>query len=393
MDEQTFFYQGSYHPQGNFIQHYLEHSQTFFTGIPLQPQESPNSSPAVPNVPSPVERREQRRRRLFDRTLQDLKDSELPGEEHAITYLTHKFRRNCKESTLASSGTAIKFFLTFLKTSGKDRLEDMTRQDIEAFVEQQQDRGLKINSVRNRLVCVYSFIQFLVDNDLFVSDILSKKIRLKLPDPLPRAIDPQDIKALFSVIDHPRNRAIFLLLLRTGMRIGELLDLRPSDVNLQEQKVMIYIGVKNYRGRVVYFSDDAREALGEWMQVRDPQRKCLFYASTRHSLTYATVRVRFKKYLEQAGLGHKGYTMHQLRHTFATDLLNAGMRIECLQPLLGHSTLEMTRRYARLSDKSRENEYFRAMSIIERGMTDEDSRLDHKLQTVLEEKELFSSHG
>ena len=392
MDEQAISYQGTYYPKGNFIPHYLGQSQIHFTGLPLEVQEPPEPSPATTKVPSPVERREQRRRRLFDRILQDLKDSELPGEEQALNYLTHKFRRNCKEATLASSGTAVRFFLTFLRVSGKDRLEDITRQDIEAFVEQQQDRGLKINSVRNRLVAVYSFIQFLVDNDLFASDILSKKIRLKLPDPLPRAIDPQDIKALFSVIDHPRNRAIFLLLLRTGMRIGELLDLRPSDVNLQEQKVMIYIGEKNYRGRVVYFSDDAREALEKWMKVRAPQRQCLFYASTRHSLTYATVRVSFKKYLAKAGLGDKGYTMHQLRHTFATDLLNAGMRIECLQPLLGHSTLEMTRRYARLSDKSRENEYFRAMSIIERGMPDEDSRLDHKLQTVLEEKELFSSH-
>jgi integrase/recombinase XerD len=393
MGEQAFSYQGTYYPQGNFIPHYLGQSQIYFTGIPLEHQEPSDSSPAPAIASSPVERKEQRRRQIFERIIENLHDSGLPGAELAITYLTHQFRRNCKEATLSSSGTAIRFFLTFLKGSGKDRLEDATRQDIEAFVEHQQDRGLKIKSVRNRLVGVYSFLQFLIDNDLFVSDILSKKIKLKLPDSLPRAIDPQDIKALFSVIDHPRNRAMFLLLLRTGMRIGELLDLRPSDVNLQEQKVMIYIGEKNYRGRVVYFSDDAREALEKWMKVRDPQRQCLFYASTGHSLTYATVRIRFKKYLEQAGIGHKGYTIHQLRHTFATDLLNAGMRIECLQPLLGHSTLEMTRRYARLSDKSRENEYFRAMSIIERGMTDEDSRLDHKLQTVLEEKELFSSHG
>lgn len=393
MNEYAFSYQGSYYSEGNFIPHYLGQSQTHFTGVPLKPQEPSDPLPATIKEFSPVERREQRRRQLFDRILQELKDSELPGKEPAITYLSHQFRRNCKEATIASTGTAIKFFLTFLKFSGKDRLEDMTRQDIEAFVEQQQDRGLKINSVRNRLVAVYSFIQFLVDNDLFVSDILSKKIRLKLPDPLPRAIDSEDVKTLFSVIDHPRNRAMFLLLLRTGMRIGELLDLRSSDVDLQEQKVMIYIGEKNYRGRVVYFSNDAREALEEWMQIRDPQRQCLFYASTRHSLTYATVRERFKKYLKKAGLDHKGYTMHQLRHTFATDLLNAGMRIECLQVLLGHSTLEMTRRYARLSDKSRENEYFRAMSIIERGMTDENSRLDHQLQAVLEEKKLFSSHG
>ena len=392
MNEHAFSYQGTYYPVGNFIPHYFGQPQTYFAGVTLKHQEPSDPLPATIKELSPVERREQRRRRLFDRLLQDLKDLELPGAEQAISYLTHKFRRNCKAATIASSGTAVKFFLTFLKFTGKDRLEDMSRQDIEAFVEQLQDRGLKISSVRNRLVAVYSFIQFLVDNDLLVSNVLSKKIRLKLPDPLPRAIDSEDVKTLFAVMDHPRNRAMFLLLLRTGMRIGELLDLRPSDVNLQEQKVMIYIGEKNYQGRVVYFSDDAREALEEWMKVRDPQRQCLFYASTRHSLTYSTVQVRFKKYLEKAGLEHKGYTMHQLRHTFATDLLNAGMRIECLQPLLGHSTLEMTRRYARLSDKSRENEYFRAMSIIERGMTDEDNRLDHQLQTVLEEKKLFASH-
>jgi len=393
MDEQAFSYQGTYYPQGNFIPHYLGQSQIYFTGIPLEHQEPSDPSPPPAIASSPVERKEQRRRQIFERIIENLHDSGLPGTELAITYLTHQFRRNCKEATLSSSGTAIRFFLTFLKTSGKDRLEDATRHDIEAFVEQLQDRGLKIKSVRNRLVGVYSFLQFLIDNDLFVSDILSKKIKLKLPDSLPRAIDPQDVNTLFSVVDHPCNRAMFLLLLRTGMRIGELLDLRPTDVNLQEQKVMIYIGEKNYRGRVVYFSDDAREALEKWMQTRDPQRQCLFYASTRHSLTYATVRVRFKKYLEKASLAHKGYTMHQLRHTFATDLLNAGMRIECLQPLLGHSTLEMTRRYARLSNKSREAEYFRAMSTIEKEMRDGNDRLDYKLQAAPEEKELFAQHG
>jgi integrase/recombinase XerD len=392
MNEQIFSYQGSYHLQGNFIQHNLGQSPTYLTSLPLEFQEPTDSVPTIPNVPSPIVYREQQRHRFFDRLIESLKDSGLPGADLAITYLSHQFRRNCKESTIASGGTTIKFFLTFLQASGKDRLDDITRQDIEAFVEQLQDRGLKVKSVRNRLVGVYSFIKFLVDNDLLVTDILAKKIKLKMPDPLPRAIDAQDVKRLFAVVNHPRNRAIFLLLLRTGMRVGELLDLRPSDVDLQEQKIVIYIGEKNYQGRVVYFSDDALEVLQKWMKVRDPQRQCLFYSSTRHSLTYATIRVHFNKYLEKAGCGHKGYTIHQLRHTFATDMLNAGMRIECLQPLLGHSTLEMTRRYARLSDKSRENEYFQAMSIIERGTTNEDNRLDHQLQTVPEEKELFSSH-
>ena len=187
MDEQAFSYQGTYYPQGNFIPHYLGQSQIYFAGLPLEPEEPPDPSPAPAIAPSPVARKEQRRRQIFERIIENLHDSELPSAELAITYLTHQFRRNCKEATLASSNAAIRFFLTFLKGSGKDRLEDATRQDIEAFVEHLQDRGLKINSVRNRLVAVYSLFQFLVDNDLFVTDILSKKIGLKLPDSLPRA--------------------------------------------------------------------------------------------------------------------------------------------------------------------------------------------------------------
>ena len=59
--------------------------------------------------------------------------------------------------------------------------------------------------------------------------------------------------------------------------------------------------------------------------------------------------------------------IHCLRHTFATDLLNAGMRLECLQQLLGHAKIDVTRIYAKLSDQTREEEYFRAMAKIERG--------------------------
>jgi site-specific recombinase XerD len=75
----------------------------------------------------------------------------------------------------------------------------------------------------------------------------------------------------------------------------------------------------------------------------------LFYGQGRQQLSYTAIRMRFAKYLEAAGLAHKGYSLHCLRHTCATELLNAGMRLECLQQLLGHSTIEMTRRYARLT--------------------------------------------
>jgi site-specific recombinase XerD len=66
----------------------------------------------------------------------------------------------------------------------------------------------------------------------------------------------------------------------------------------------------------------------------------------------------------------KGYTVHSLRHTYASELLNAGMRLEVLQQLMGHQDIEMTRRYARLTDRTREEEYFRAMAKIEKGAND-----------------------
>jgi len=103
----------------------------------------------------------------------------------------------------------------------------------------------------------------------------------------------------------------------------------------------------------------------------------LFYGQGHHCLCYNSARVMFKKYLHKAGLADKGYTVHCLRHTCATELLNAGMRIECLQQLLGHSKLEVTRIYARLTDKTREQEYFKAMAIIEAGGIDGSDRCDH----------------
>jgi site-specific recombinase XerD len=85
----------------------------------------------------------------------------------------------------------------------------------------------------------------------------------------------------------------------------------------------------------------------------------------------------FIKYLHKAGLQYSGYTLHCLRHTYATDLLNARMPLECLRVLLGHTKLEVTRRYARLSDKTREDEYFRAMQSIVKGDRDADDECDH----------------
>jgi len=184
---------------------------------------------------------------------------------------------------------------------------------------------------------------------------------------LPHAIDPEDVSRLLFAIKKIRDKALILLLLRTGMRIGELLHTRVDDIKLQDRKIIIQESEKNKIGRVVYFSDDAQKTLNRWLKKRDPSQQYIFYGKRKDFMNYTSVRTIFAKYLEKAGLSHKKYTLHCLRHTYASELLNAGMSLESLQQLLGHSSVEVTRRYARLTDKNLENDYFRAVSAIERG--------------------------
>jgi site-specific recombinase XerD len=302
----------------------------------------------------------------IDRILQKISKLDLPGKEHFENYMLYKWRMNHKPSTLEGSFVAVSSFLIFYGGIGKSHIEEIANNDLEAFIEHEQDRGLKVTTVRTRLHSVFAFLRFLIEQDIIDGRILKRKIKLKVPDFLPRAIAPGDVRKILGVIREVRDRALILVLLRTGMRIGELLGLKLIDLDVHERKIHIYEGEKNCLGRVVYLSDDALMALGFWLKKRDKTKEYLFHGLRSH-LCYTSARNIFTRYLRETGLQYKGYTIHSLRHTFASELLNAGMRLECLQLLLGHRDIEMTRRYARLTDKSREDEYFRAMLIIEQG--------------------------
>jgi site-specific recombinase XerD len=263
-------------------------------------------------------------------------------------------------------------FLGFYGKSGKREIEKIERADLEGFIEHEQDRGLRISTVRTRLAYIIAFLHFLMEQDVVPGFLLRRGIKLKLPDTLPRAINPADLRKLLSVIEEIRDRALILLLLRTGIRIGEALGLTVNDLDIKDRKVHLFEGEKNSMGRVVYLSDDALFAIKLWLRRRDKSKAFVFYGQGNRPLCYSAGRSRFVNYLKKAGLEQKGYTVHCLRHTFASELLNAGMRLECLQQLLGHQDIEVTRRYARLTDRTREEEYFRAMAIIEKGGIDGD---------------------
>ncbi|MGD8706912.1 MAG: tyrosine-type recombinase/integrase [Syntrophobacterales bacterium] len=328
----------------------------------------------------------------IEKWIKQLEEKDLFGGPYIKEYLDDRKRRNCRPNTLRGYFTTLTVFLSYLKERGRTSLDTITREDLSGFIEHEQDRGRQPNTVSTRLRLLYAFLSYLVDREVVHPDVLKRKLRVKVPEALPRAMSPEDVQELLAVIKRCRDRALILVLLRTGMRIGELLATRMSEVNLREKQIIIMEAQKTQVGRVAYLSEDACRALAEWVNLRDPAKERLFYGQGRLRLSYTAVRMSFAKYLDEAGLGHKGYSLHCLRHTCATELLNAGMRLECLQQLLGHSSIEMTRRYARLTDNTRREEYFRAMARIEQGEAYGHHQRHLELPPVLEETELLGPY-
>jgi integrase/recombinase XerD len=200
-------------------------------------------------------------RTAIDRILERLAPLDLPAKEHVERYMRHKWRVNHKPKTMFSSFTSITLFLQFYGASGKSDIAELECSDLEAFIEHEQDRGLYISTVRTRMASLIAFLHFLIEQDILSSSPLKRRIKLKLPDTLPRAMNPKDVKKLIEVIDDARDRALILLLLRTGMRIGEALGLTMNDMDLKGKKILLMEGEKNNMERVVYLSNDALFAL------------------------------------------------------------------------------------------------------------------------------------
>lgn len=350
------------------------------------------TAPSHSSFPVPASATVPYKRKILDRWTKRISASCLPGHRLVIAYLHGKYIKNLSSRTIDHAGAVILAFMHFLDKEGKSILA-LTRSDISAFVENEQDRGLKPLSIICHLRVIYAFITYLVDQEVIAKEIMKPKIRIQEPDALPKAIPKDDIVRILDAVSGIRDRALIMLLLRTGMRIGELLEVKVADIVLHDQKILLYVGAKNYEGREVYYSADAEQALKQWLRIRDKTRRYLFYGRSDKPLTYVSAWNAMRKTLERADLLDKGYSPHSLRHTFATDMINGGMRVEVLQQILGHQNIEMTLRYARLSDKRREEDYYRAMAVIQRGgKSDEPYRVSTALQKVFEEKELLKPH-
>jgi site-specific recombinase XerD len=174
-----------------------------------------------------------------------------------------------------------------------------------------------------------------------------------------RFLEPEEVKKLLEVpnlrsVTGLRNRCILQLQAETGMRISEVLDLRPRDVVLGEKKVTIQRG-KGQKTRVVYWHSDELSMLLERWKKKRPKSSYLFptvrsATGKGKRINPRQFRLQFDRYVEKAQLP-QWTTTHVLRHSFATNFLRTGGNIRTLQTILGHSSLATTERYLHVTDQ------------------------------------------
>lgn len=259
--------------------------------------------------------------------------------------------------------------------AGNYELRDLKRQHVLDYVDQRLSAGYAVTGVNNDLRTLHTFLLFLQDEGYSIPRSLLKMPFLKQPEPLPRYLTDEQVRKLRGEVEravisnqlasHRRLavlvRAAFYLLWQGGLRLGEVEELRLEDVDFPQKRLSVRNG-KGKKDRTVYLTDTAIHALQAYLAVRGEGSGDHVFLYRNAPLCKDLIRAQLKYAGERVGV--KVFP-HRLRHTCATQLLNAGCRVTSIQRFLGHKELSSTMVYARAHDQTVADDYFRAMQRVE----------------------------
>lgn len=245
------------------------------------------------------------------------------------------------------------------------------RTDVDRFVVWQQTLGRARATINRRLVALRMWFEFLADRAHDAGDVsLSNPVHprrhyLRQAEPLPRDLTNEQIHRLLAVITWPRDRALVLLMLRAGLRVGEVQCLQLGDCLFAQharQRSRLRVLGKGRRERMVYLATDAEAALLDWLTLRRSSTSPhVFVNRWDKPLTITGIQLKVTVYGRRAGFR---VSCHQLRHTFARQLIEVGTPVTTVQRLLGHRSLRSTQRYLSLADPIVHRDYDAAMARL-----------------------------
>jgi len=256
----------------------------------------------------------------------------------------------------------IKHFILWLDVP----VEAVTHVTVSGYIEHLMRKRLAPKTVNCHLNGIRQFYHYLRDEEgLSMTNPVRKTHLQKMSQPLPRHLRDDQVETFFKAIQGVRDRAMFMLMLRCGLRVEEVAQLTIGVIDVKRRTILVEDG-KGGKDRVVYMSHDALQTLAAYLRVRPPSRsRKIFLAEKKpgqgQPISIRGIQRRMETYARQAKLK---VSCHHLRHTMATQLLNADADLSTIQDLLGHSQVKTTQRYCRISNLKVQRDYFKAMEVI-----------------------------
>ena len=245
-------------------------------------------------------------------------------------------------------------------TSGPATPGDITRQDLEGFLEYLHELGLSERTQARMLSGIKSFFQFLMMEEVIDADPSALLEGPKLGQYLPQVLSPEELEAIFAAIDLSeeqglRNRAMLETLYACGLRVSELINLRLSQLYLDIEFIKV-LG-KNNKERLVPIGEEAIRHLNHYLEY---QRKNQSNVHTGHQdyvflnrrgkkLSRVMVFLLIQALVKKAGIT-KNVSPHTFRHSFATHLVEGGASLRAVQSMLGHESITTTEIYTHLDN-------------------------------------------
>jgi site-specific recombinase XerD len=243
-------------------------------------------------------------------------------------------------------------------------LAHVSFRDIEQFIDRQYQQGLAPTTLHRRLHALKHFFDYLVEQRRVLGNPVKPSHMVRQGRPLPKVLSQDQVQQLFAQIQHPMDKALFLLMLRCGLRVSEVVHLKIDDIDWTQQAIRIDQG-KGRKDRRVYVSPDAMTSLQTCLALRPAHAMgtYVFWNQKRphRPLSITAVQKKMERYAKGAGLKA---SCHWLRHTFASNLLEHGTEIVTIKEFLGHASIASSERYARVSNQKVKQEYLRSMQKI-----------------------------
>ncbi|MFC2043186.1 tyrosine-type recombinase/integrase [Chloroflexota bacterium] len=246
---------------------------------------------------------------------------------------------------------------------------------LDDYIDARLRGGIAPGTINWDLIYFRALCKFLIEEGSDVPESILKLKELDTPRRLPRPLSAEQVRRLERSIQTAiteaktdskrvltvRDLACFYLLWHCGLRISEVCSLRLNDIDMEARKLFIR-NSKDRKDRITYMSDTATLAVQQHLAIRPFQDSVYLFTTQRGALHPRSLQRRLSHYRQQCGVP---VTAQRLRHTFASQMLTAGMPVSSLQRYLGHEYLDTTMVYAEVSDPLLRHDYYQGIAALD----------------------------